>query len=225
MFPVLAQETFTPLTSGSTPTLAGSTGTVPSALSSPSSAPSVDGSVLTSVPFSVFPATPVTLASSPSGAPGAGPLAMMSPTAGVSSAGAVEGDFSGAVVEGDVCAVDMTARRLPRSYEATLSGDFFAPPSPARATAVGFPWGAADTSSCREGPGSGVTAPVGAGPSAPTAAGDESPVPAEHPEANREMVARAARRACLADCLRTWESSERVLGDTRNRKGLASTRE
>jgi hypothetical protein len=56
-------------------------GTVPLALSSPSRESRVVGAVCTSVPSPESPITLVTLARSPSGAPGAGALAMTSPTA------------------------------------------------------------------------------------------------------------------------------------------------
>ncbi len=110
-----------------------------------------------------------------------------------------------------------------RSYEATFSGDLRACPSlPERAAVVGLPSGAPATASCRDGPVSGVGAVV-LGTSA--AAGAVAVAAAEQPVVSRDMEARVANRACLTDSLGTWESSERVVGGTRNRKELANTDE
>ncbi|GAA3069272.1 hypothetical protein GCM10020254_11290 [Streptomyces goshikiensis] len=90
---LLAQEKVTPFIRGSTATEAGSTGTLPSALSSLRTEDSVVGAVLTSVPLSVFLPTSVTFARRPLGAPGAGALAMTSPTTtGFSAAGERPGE-------------------------------------------------------------------------------------------------------------------------------------
>lgn len=118
---LLAQEKVTPFISGSTVTEAGSTGTLPSALSSLRAAASVVGAVFTSVPRPVLPTTSVTFARRPSGAPGAGALAMTSPTAtGLSGEG--EGEDEGEdLVEGadegewPGGPLDMTARPLALS--------------------------------------------------------------------------------------------------------------
>lgn len=132
--PVFAQETFTPSTSGSTSMAAGSTGTSPSALDSPSTELSSAALVTTSVPpLASSPTTFVTSASRPSGAPGAGALAMTSPTAtGAAAVSDTEGEgeeLSEEEGEEGVTVADlaaMTARPLFLSYEATLSEDFCA---------------------------------------------------------------------------------------------------
>nr|WP_308698984.1 hypothetical protein [Streptomyces avermitilis] len=174
--PVLAQEI---LTSGSRRSMskdAGSTGTEPFALPSPSRVSRVVGAVCTSVPSSAPPITLVTSARSPSGAPGAGALAMTSPTA--MSPGAVVPPALGVDpplgvvpvlgVEVALLARDMTARRVLLSYELTLSAVLCArpPAAPEWATAVGVASAAGAAATASERSASAVAAPVAAAPEA-----------------------------------------------------------
>ncbi|ARZ72073.1 hypothetical protein SMD11_6497 [Streptomyces albireticuli] len=236
--PVFAQDTFVPLTSGSTVTADGSTGTLPSALASPSSAPRVAGAVLTSVPLSVLPSTWVTLARTPSGAPGVGALAMMSPTAteefrpapGEGAEGAAEpagADGDGWAREGfraPFAAPEMTARPLFRSYEATFSEDFSAcrPPPEGWATALGAPDPsgiAALTASCRSAAGGGVVAAGSVPPPEAVVAGPG----AEHPATRRDAAVRAGKAMVLLG-MRTLDPREREVGAGRGGWSAPSVR-
>lgn len=232
--PVFAQETFTPSTSGSTSMAAGSTGTSPSALLSPSTELSSADLVMTSVPpLAASPTTSVTSASRPSGAPGAGALAITSPTATGAAGASAASDAEGAGEEGEEGEAGvalagfaaMTARPLSLSYEATLSDDFCAQ-EPDRAaswvtTAVGadLPNGACTTASC-----SGVEVAAGVSAAAAGALSAAVGEEAEQPVASRAVTASDASRACLVSLCTRGGPRDRVDRITGRGTGVAHER-
>lgn len=198
--PVFDQDTSTSGSSSSTAKAAGATGTLPLAVSSPSRALSCAGSVCTSVPSAVSPITFVTSARRPCGAPGAGALAMTSPTAVRRGDCEAEGEGEAEGLGERVSAPpsgEMTARRVPLSYELTLSFVRWAcaPVAPGRAVAVAVSSGAAATARGRS-----VAVAAAASARGPVVApkpgrdgGEEQPA-----ARRRAVVAKAGMRARLS---------------------------